>query len=131
MGEMLQRNVYRIIVGTVMLVSGLISSVFEPGGSIFSTILITGGCAFLAVGILRHRQYKDGPESDERSKKIGAYGLSYAWLTGIIFISVLYWLDITGILLLGTQVVLVLSLMVLAISAVLYQIYLFRRGDVE
>ena len=128
---MLQRNLYRIIIGTLMLVSGLISSVFEPGGSIFSTILITGGCAFLAVGILRHRQYKDGPESDERSKKIGAYGLSYAWLTGIIFISVLYWLDITGILLLGTQVVLALSLMVLAISAVLYQIYLFKRGDVE
>jgi hypothetical protein len=131
MGEMIQRNLYRIIIGTFMLVSGLISSVFEPGGSIFSTILITGGCAFLAVGILRHRQYKDGPESDERSKKIGAYGLSYAWLTGIIFISVLYWLDIMGILLLGTQVVLALSLMVLAISAVLYQIYLFKRGDVE
>jgi len=114
-----------------MLVSGLISSVFEPGESIFSTILITGGCAFLAVGILRHRQYREGPESDERSKKIGAYGLSYAWLTGVIFISVLYWLDITGILLLGTQVVLALSLMVLAISAVLYQMYLFKRGDVE
>jgi hypothetical protein len=131
MGEMLQRNVYRIIIGTLMLVSGLISSVFEPGGSIFSMILITGGCAFLVVGILRHHQYKDGPESDERSKKIGAYGLSYAWLTGIIFISVLYWLDITGILRLGTQVVLALSLMVLAISAVLYQMYLFKRGDVE
>lgn len=128
---MIQRNLYRIIIGTLMLVSGLTSSIFETGGSIFSTILITGGCAFLAVGILRHRQYKDGPESDERSKKIGAYGLSYAWLTGIIFISVLYWLDITGILLLGTQVVLALSLMVLAISAVLYQIYLFKRGDVE
>jgi hypothetical protein len=131
MGDMLQRNLYRIIIGTLMLVSGLISSVFEPGGSIFSTILITGGCAFLAVGILRHRQYREGPESDERSKKIGAYGLSYAWLTGVIFISVLYWLDITGILLLGTQVVLALSLMVLAISAVLYQMYLFKRGDVE
>lgn len=128
---MLQRNLYRIIIGTLMLVSGLISSVFEPGRSIFSTILITGGCAFLAVGILRHRQYREGPESDERSKKIGAYGLSYAWLTGIIFISVLYWLDITGILRLGTQVVLALSLMVLAISAVLYQMYLFKRGDVE
>jgi uncharacterized membrane protein len=128
---MLQRNLYRIIIGTLMLVSGLISSVFEPGRSIFSTILITGGCAFLAVGILRHRQYREGPESDERSKKIGAYGLSYAWLTGVIFISVLYWLDITGILLLRTQVVLALSLMVLAISAVLYQMYLFKRGDVE
>jgi len=114
-----------------MLVSGLIITVFQPRGFFFGTILITGGCAFLAVGILRHRQYRDGPESDERSKKIGAYGLSYAWLTGIIFISVLYWLDIMGILLLGTQVVLALSLMVLVISAVIYQIYLFQRGDVE
>jgi hypothetical protein len=131
MGEMLQRNLYRIIIGTLMLVSGLIITVFQPGGFIFGTILITGGCAFLAVGILRHRQYGEGHESDERSKKIGAYGLSYAWLTGVIFISVLYWLDITGILLLGTQVVLALSLMVLAISAVLYQMYLFKRGDVE
>jgi hypothetical protein len=43
----------------------------------------------------------------------------------------LYWLDIMGILRLGTQVVLALSLMVLAISAVLYQMYLFKRGDVE
>jgi drug/metabolite transporter (DMT)-like permease len=128
---MKQRNLYRIIIGAFMLVSGLIITVFQPGGFFFGTILITGGCAFLVVGILRHRQYRDGPESDERSKKIGAYGLSYAWLTGIIFISVLYWLDIMGILLLGTQVVLALSLMVLVISAVIYQIYLFQRGDVE
>jgi drug/metabolite transporter (DMT)-like permease len=128
---MKQRNLFRIIIGAFMLGSGLIITVFQPGGFFFGTILITGGCAFLAVGILRRRKYRDGPESDERSKKIGAYGLSYAWLTGIIFISVLYWLDIMGILLLRAQVVLALSLMVLVISAVIYQIYLFQRGDVE
>lgn len=126
-----QRNLYRIIFGALMLVSGLISAVFEPGGFIFSMILIMGGCAFLAVGILRHRQYRDGPESDERSKKIGAYGLSYAWLTGILFMSALFWLDLIGILRMGTQGALGLSVMVLAISAVLYQMYLFRKGDVE
>jgi hypothetical protein len=126
-----QRNLYRIIFGALMLVSGLISAFFEPGGFIFSTILIMGGCAFLAVGILRHRRYRDGPESDERSKKIGAYGLSYAWLTGILFMSALFWLDFMGILRMGTQGALGLSLMVLAISAVLYQMYLFRKGDVE
>ncbi len=114
-----------------MLVSGLISAVFEPGGFIFSTILIMGGCAFLAVGILRHHQYRDGPESDERSKKIGAYGLSYAWLTGILFMSALFWLDFMGILMMGTQGALGLSVMVLAVSAVVYQMYLFRKGDVE
>jgi hypothetical protein len=128
---MKQRNLYRIIIGALMLVSGLMSAVFEPGGFIFSTILIAGGCAFLAVGILRHRRSRDGPESDERSKKIGAYGLSYAWLTGILFMSALYWLDFMGILRLGTQGALGLSVMVLAISAVLCQMYLFRKVDVE
>jgi hypothetical protein len=114
-----------------MIVSGIISAVFTPGGFIFSTILIIAGCAFLAVGVIRHRQYGEGPESDERSKKIGAYGLSYAWLTGILFISLLFWLDLMGTLKLGTQGALGLSLLVLVISAVAYQICLFKKGDVE
>jgi hypothetical protein len=128
---MKQRNLYRIIIGTLLLVSGLIIALFQPSGSIFGTILMAGGCAFLAVGILRHHQHGEGYESDERSKKIGAYGLSYAWLTGILFISAIYCLDIMGILRLGTQVALGLSVMVLVISAVLYQMYLFKKGDVE
>jgi len=126
-----QRNLYRIVIGALMIVSGLMGAVFEPGGSIISTILITGGCAFLAVGVIRHRRYGEGLESDERSKKLGAYGLSYAWLTGILFISALFWLDLMGSVRLGTQGALGLSLMVLVISAVVYQMYLFRKGDVE
>jgi hypothetical protein len=113
-----------------MIVSGIIGAVFTPGGYIFSAILLTGGCAFLAVGVLRHRQFGEWPESDERSKKIGAYGLSYAWLTGILFISALYWLDLMGALRLGTQGALGLSLLVLVISAVACQVYLFKKGDV-
>jgi hypothetical protein len=128
---MIQRNLYRISIGSLMIVSGIISAVFTPSGFIFSTILITAGCAFLAVGVVRHRQYGEGPESDERSKKIGAYGLSYAWLTGILFISVLFWLDLMGTLKLGTQGALGLSLLVLVISAVVYQICMFKKGDVE
>ena len=127
----LRRNLYRIINGALMIVSGIIGAVFTPDGSIFSAILLAGGCAFLAVGVLRHRQYGEGPESDERSKKIGAYGLSYAWLTGILFISALFWLDLMGTLRLGTPGALGLSLMLLVISAMAYQIYLFKKGDVE
>jgi hypothetical protein len=126
-----QRNLYRIVIGTLMIVSGIIGAVFTQGGSIFSAILLTGGCAFLAVGVIRHRKFGEGPESDERSKKIGAYGLSYAWLTGILFISALFWLDLMGTIRLGTQGALGLSLIVLVLSAVACQIYLFRKGDVE
>lgn len=126
-----QRNLYRIIIGALMIVSGIIGAVFTQGGSIFSAILLAGGCAFLVVGVIRHHQYGEGPESDERSKKIGAYGLSYAWLTGILFISALFWLDLMGTFRLETQDALALSIVVLALSAVVYQVYLFRKGDVE
>ena len=122
------RNLYRIIIGILMIISGIASMILTAGEAIIGTILLVAGHAFLIKGITRHRQYGDEPESDERSKKIGAYGLSYAWLTGLLF---MFWLDYLGILRLGTQVALAISIVVLALSARLYQIYLFRKGDVE
>ena len=119
------------MIGLLLLVSGLTGTVFEPGGFIkFSTILIAIGCAFLALGILRNHLSRDSPESDERSEKIAAYGFSYAWQTGVLFITALYWLDVTGFFRIGTESALGLILIVLALSAVFYQFYLTRRGDV-
>jgi len=125
------KNIYRIIIGILMIISGIASMILTSGEAIIGTILLVAGLVFLITGITRHRQYGDGPESDERSKKIGAYGLSYAWLTGLFFMFSLFWLDYLGILVLGTQVALALSIVVLALSARIYQIYLFRKGDVE
>jgi ACR3 family arsenite efflux pump ArsB len=126
-----QRNPYCIIIGVLMGVSGLVSMIMTPGETIIGTILLVAGIPFLLTGIIRHTKFDNGPESDERSKKIGAYGLSYAWLTGLFFMFVLFWLDYLNIVRLGTQIALALSIVVLALSARLYQIYLFRRGDVE
>lgn len=124
------RNLYRIVIGAVMILSGIVSILLTAGEAIISTMLLAAGFAFLITGISRHRKYGDDPESDERSKKIGAYGLSWAWLTGLFFMFGLFWLDYLGILRLGTQNALALSVVVLALSAVIYQSYLFRKGDV-
>lgn len=131
MTETKQRNLFRIIAGTLMLIGGLVSIVLTSGEAIIGPIFLTAGLAFLITGIIRHRKYGDDPESDERSKKIGAYGLSYAWLTGLFFMFGLFWLDYLGILMMGTQLALTLSIVVLALSALIYQLYLFRKGDVE
>ena len=125
------RNLYRILIGILMIISGIASVFLTADEAIIGTILLVAGIAFLITGITRHRQYGDEPESDERSKKIGAYGLSYAWLTGLFFMFCLFWLDYLGIMRLGTQIALALSIIVLALSARLYQVYLFRKGDVE
>lgn len=131
MTPMKPRNFYRIIIGVLMVISGIVSILLTAGEAIIGTILLCAGLAFVITGISRHRKYGDDPESDERSKKIGAYGITYAWLTGLFFMTGLFWLDYLGALRFGTQNALALSVIVLALSAVIYQTYLFRKGDVE
>jgi len=125
------RNLYRIIIGALMITSGIVSILLTAGEAIISTMLLAAGFTFLRTGISRHRKYGDEPESDERSKKIGAYGITYAWLIGLFFMFGLFWLDYLDVLRLSTQNALALSVVVLALSAVIYQTYLFRKGDVE
>jgi hypothetical protein len=113
-----------------MIISGIISILLTAGEAIISTILLCAGLAFLITGISRHKKYGDDPESDERSKKIGAYGLSYAWLTGLFFMFGLFWLDYFDVLRLSAQNAISASILVFALSAVAFQIYLFQKGDV-
>lgn len=125
------RNMYRIIIGILMVAYGLAFTAMSGGDAVVGTVLLTAGLVFLITGILRHRRYGDDPESDERSKKIGAYGITYAWLTGLFFMTGLFWLDYAGWLQLGTRNALAISGVVLALSAVIFQTYLFRKGDVK
>ena len=125
------RNMYRIIIGILMVVYGLAVLIMSGGDAVIGTVLLCAGLAFLITGLIRHRKYGDDPESDERSKKIGAYGITYAWLTGLFFMTMLFWLDYGGYLRLTTQNALAISVVVLALSAVVYQAWLFRKGDVE
>jgi len=125
-----QRNLYRIIIGVLMVVSGLVSMIMTSGEAVAGTILLAAGITFLLTGIIRQKKFGDGPESDERSKKIGAYGLSYAWLTGLFFMFGLFWLDYFNVIKLSAQNSLSVSILVLTFSAVIYQTYLFRKGDV-
>ncbi len=125
------RNLYRIIIGVLMVVSGLTFVIITSGEAITGTILLVAGIIFLLTGIIRNNKYSDEPESDERSKKIAAYGLSYSWLTGLFFMFGLFWLDNLNIFRLSTQDSIMASIIVLALSAGIYQMYLFQKGDVD
>lgn len=125
------RNMYRIVIGALMAASGIAAILMSGGERIIGTLLLCAGLAFLITGILRHHRYGDDPESDERSKKIGAYGITYAWLTGLFFMTALFWLDYLNVLRLDTRNALWISILVLALSAVLFQAWLFRKGDVD
>lgn len=124
------RNLYRIVTGAVLLAGGAGALLITGGNGIAATLFLCAGLAFLITGIVRHRRYGDDPESDERSKKIGAYGLSCAWLTGLFFMFALFWLDYGNVFTLSVQDTLMLSIFVLAFSAMVFQVWFFRKGDV-
>jgi drug/metabolite transporter (DMT)-like permease len=125
------RNMYRIVIGILFIITGAVTILSTPGNTVLPAILLAAGAAFLATGIVRHRRYGDDPESDERSKKIGAYGLSYAWLTGTVGITLLFWAEYAGIVHLEGPDALELSVLLLVIPAIVFQAYLLRKGDVE
>jgi dipeptide/tripeptide permease len=133
---MRRRNPFSIIAGGLFLLCGILVLTLRWGNPVIGGFLLLVGLCFLAVGLARPGMFGENPEStlcglwaDERSKQIGALGLSYAWLTGLLFMLALFWLDNLNVLVIGTQVVLALSIVVMVISARLYQMYLFRRGD--
>jgi hypothetical protein len=119
------------MIGALMLISGIVSIVLTAGDAGIGSMLTAAGIVFLLTGIINHQKYGDDPESDERSKKIGAYGITYAWLTGLLFMFGLFWLDYFSMLRLSVQNALALSILVLALSAAIYRIWLFRKGDVD
>jgi len=125
------RNFYRIVVGILFILTGGASVITNPDDAVLPAALLAAGCAFLVTGVIRHKRYGDDPESDERSRKIGAYGLSYAWLTGTVGITMLFWADYFGIAKISTQNALVVSVLLLAFSAIVFQAYLFRKGDID
>jgi hypothetical protein len=119
-----------IAIGILFVISGIVVILLTAGEGGTGSMLVAAGLALALTAIVRHYRYGDNPESDERSKKIGAYGITYAWLTGLIFMTVLFWLDCAGILRLGTQNALAASILVLALSAIVCQNWLLRKGDV-
>lgn len=90
----------------------------------------TIGLVLLAVAVVRHRRFQDEPERDERTQKIGAYGISYSWLLTIIFLALLFWVNYLGLLALTVETVLLTTILLMGLSARIFQWYFFRQGDV-
>ena len=128
--SMRQRYFYRVIAGSVLILWGIAELLLNPSGdSILPIVLLAAGLAFLVTGVSRRRKYGEGAEQDERSKRIGAWGLSYSWLLSLSFIWSLFLLDHFKVVMLTAGAALGASLIVLTLSAVVFQIYLSRAGD--
>jgi hypothetical protein len=127
-----QRYLYRVIAGSILIVWGITEFLLNPSGDgILPIVLLAAGLAFLVTGVSRRRKYGEGAEQDERSRRIGAWGMSYSWLLSLTFMWALFLLDHFRVVMLTAGAALGASLIVMTLSAVAFQMYLFRKGDVE
>lgn len=124
------RYVIKIAVGAFLAAAGLLLPFLVQGTEMLSSILVAAGATVLVIAVMRHRRFRDELESDERTKKIGAYGISYSWLLTLVFLAIVFWVDYLGLLTLPVGDVLLVTILLMGISARLFQWYFFRQGDV-
>jgi hypothetical protein len=127
-----QRYLYRVVAGSVLLIWGIVEILLYPSGdSILPTALLAAGLAFLITGVSRRRKFGEGPEQDERSRRIGAWGMSYSWYLSLAIMWFLFLLDHFGLVTFTAEAALGVALIVMTLSAVIFQVFLSRKGDVE
>jgi len=124
------RYAIKIAAGAILAAAGILLPFLIDGIEALSSILVTIGLVTIAVVVMRYWRFRDELESDERTKKLGAYGLSYSWLLTLIFLAILFWVDYLGLLALPVGGVLLVTILLMALSARLFQWYFFRQGDV-
>ncbi|WMW23996.1 hypothetical protein RE474_07755 [Methanolobus sediminis] len=93
--------------------------------------LVNIGTIAIFITFIKAKRYRNGPVKDERTIKIGAYGLSYSWLITFILISLLFWVDNFEIVMLTVKEVLAILMVTMIVTAKGIQWYLFRKGDIE
>ena len=124
------RYAIKIAAGAILAAAGILLPFLIDGIEALSSILVTIGLVTIAVVVMRYWRFRDELESDERTKKLGAYGLAYSWLLTLIFLAILFWVDYLGLLALPVGGVLLVTILLMALSARIFQWYLFRQGDV-
>lgn len=127
---MKRRYAVQIAAGAVLGAAGILLPFLVDGTEAISSLMVTIGLVILAVAAVRHWRFRDEPEKDERTQKIGAYGISYSWLLTIVFLAILFWVDYLGLFALTVESVLLSAILLMGLSARLFQWYLFRQGDV-
>lgn len=133
---MKKENKYYIGIGAAELLVAVVLQIFWSGidtiwVSRITSILTTVGIVSIALGVGRHMMYKERPEEDERTKKISALTLSYSWIVTLVLVGVLLLLDKWDIFKMTVMQALGLTMFVMIVVAIVAELYLKRKGDIE
>ena len=117
-----------VILGIMAAISSFFShvAVSQP---IIVTILIIMGMMLIIRGI-SPKTTSDYQIQDERSLRIGTYGLAYSWYLTFLTIAAIGWLIGTDTIQVKGELICLLLIILMPMSAMIFQSYFNRQGDV-
>ncbi|WP_370575939.1 hypothetical protein [Methanomethylovorans sp.] len=125
------RYKYSLYAAIIAVVIGVLASILQVGNEDVSNILINIGVAIIVVLLVRLRRNGNLPEKDERTKKLGAYGLSYSWFTTFVALNLLFWIDRLQFIQLNVSGVIFILFVLMLVTAKGFQWYFLSKGDVD
>ncbi len=84
------------VISSVLLLTALVLIFVYGNTTPIPLILLVVSLACSILLILHRKEWEEEIRPDERTRKIGAYALSYAWWIGISGIILLFWSDSWG-----------------------------------
>ena len=120
-----------LVFGILLVLAGI--ALQYTGIAVESTAvvaLVSAGVVMVIVAVVTGFSRQGEVLSDERTKRIGAYGTTYSWVLTLVLILTFLWLDFLGLASFNLQGTLLVLLFTMLLSARLFQWYLFRQGDV-
>jgi hypothetical protein len=119
--------------GVLLLLIGLVELVLAPAAISENVAIPLVSIGFILVLFAGARYYRGDTTypQDERTKKIGAYGLSLSWFLTFIVLFVVFWLGFLGLAFFDVTALAVFLILLMGVSARGFQWWFFRQGDIE
>jgi hypothetical protein len=124
-------NNIRIALGIALLLLGIAVEIIWNG--VYSPLtsgFVATGIALIIGSAVKHLKFGEGPDRDERTMKLNAFALAYAWMATFAFMSLLILLD-HYMVKLTVSTALISTMAVTILVATIFRCYFLRKGDVE
>jgi hypothetical protein len=120
-----------MIVQAAVLAALLLAVLWSGANTVSVSAMMSMIIAVLIVWVVRWKRTVDVQESDERTRKLGAYAATYSWLLTLVLIAVLFWVDYFTVVTLTVAQALGATLFVMVLSMNVFRWYFSGKGDVE
>jgi len=123
-------------IGLILVVSGLFAALMKAlsGTVLFTPLMMTGliaaGMIIITLGVRMKDRAEDIGIQDERSLRIGTYGISYSWYLTYLIIVCTGWLAGMKVIEIDGATICLLLIILMPVSAMIFQWYFNMKGDV-